>query len=367
MQAPGAESVSTTTNLPAAATVLLQNSDQLASGRERLRMADLRKQIGHGNRELETAARFFLASPIDQRLAGESAGLIKTRLAFCENLTTEQSFEIAVRHMGHLVDSLADESNRSFYAAVLRDPGVPGEVHATLIKRLTDNQLVDVVGYLNAQGDSRDKADETRAFLYLARLSWLGTAEAESLAFYKVPYVMVRGAQDHSASYWNGHQVILSEKMLTGGTGTVTPEGLASHIGTFAHESGHAIFALSGFAKQLSAASTAARLTPGLGSIINEAVAGVMQNRAHVAAKGYGADKDSDANLVLAHEVMKNIVNDETSYANYYHVNTAAARSQMPQVREVLAEVVVPFFQTRFGLLGDPQLAQTLPTPKLLP
>jgi len=141
-------------------------------------------------------------------------------------------------------------------------------------------------------------------------------------------------------------------------------KALEKHIGVFAHESGHAIFGLSGLSKTVNADIARHHLTAGMGPIINEAVAGIMQNRAHVAAEGYGANKDSDANLVLAHDIEKNIVNDQTFYAKYYHVDTATARNQMRDVKKVLAEAVVPYFQNTFGLWGNPQLTLTLPEPQ---
>ncbi|MBV9309088.1 MAG: hypothetical protein JOZ45_23280 [Acidobacteriaceae bacterium] len=103
--------------------------------------------------------------------------------------------------------------------------------------------------------------------------------------------------------------------------------------------------------------------THGLDAIVNEAVAGIFQNRSHVAAQGYGQNRESDANLVLAHGVTRNIANDQTFYAKYYHVNTAVARAQFAQLKQVLADVIVSYFETRFGLLSDPQLAATLACP----
>lgn len=210
-------------------------------------------------------------------------------------------------------------------------------------------------------GNEQDKRDVTTAFLYLARLSWLGAAEAEAIVEYKVPYTMLRGDKDHSASYWNNHTVQISEKMISGGSGTVNDQALAKHIGIFAHESGHAIFGLSGQQKKLNADLAEQRITRGMDGIVNEAVAGVFQNRAHVAALGYGANKDSDRNLAIIHDVEKDIVDGNTMYARYYHVDVDAAHAQLPVVKQIIANDLIPFFQTRFGLLDDPQLTSGLP------
>ncbi|WP_150133187.1 hypothetical protein [Acidisarcina polymorpha] len=364
MQTPTAQSVGTTTNLKEAAQVLLTEFDRVhKQKKDRITQDDLTPLAESSEPSARNAARFFAVSPMDRSLCGGDQGLTKAGLASCLSVASNPGLEQALLNVHDVPGRAIDLGRTAIYSVLLCDPGVPAAVRGQVVARLSDSEMLRIVGRPNAQGNAKDVADETAAFLYLARLSWLGTAEAEAISSYKVTFTMLRGAQDHSASFWDGHQVRLSEKMLTGGTGVVSDVTLRKHIGIFAHESGHAIFALSGLSKTVNADIERHHLTPGMGSIINEAVAGIMQNRAHVAVDGYGVDKDSDANLVLAHDVEKNIVNDQTFYAKYYHVNTAVARGQMSDIREVLAQSVVPYFQLNFGLWGDPQLALTLPAP----
>ena len=365
MQTPTAQSVGTSTNLKAAAQVLLSGFDQVKKHKkDRITDDDLRSLAQSAHQTVREAARFFAVSPVDRELCGGKQGITPAGLTHCVSVASSLELDGTLEQLQPASGGTSTPEQKGFYTVLLRDPGVPAVLRAKLVARLSDGEMLAIVGHPNAQGNAKDKADETAAFLYLARLSWLGTAEAEAISSYKVPYVMLRGSKDRSVSYWDGHQVSLSEKMLTGGTGTVSDEALQSHIGIFAHESGHAIFGLSGLSRTVDADIKRHHLTPGMGGIINEAVAGIMQNRAHVAAQGYGHNKETDANLVLAHDVEKNIVNDQTFYAKDYHVNTAVARSQIKDILEVLADSVVPYFQSRFGLLGDPQLAQTLPNPR---
>ena len=368
MQASAAESVGTSTNLNAASQKLWQQFDKVAGvKRGHITLEDLRSMSQSQDFDSREAAKFFIVSPIDRELAGNRSGLTKARLRRCAEATKQAALYHALLQQHDPAHDPTRKNVASFYALFLRDPGVSEEIRSTVVRGLTDDQILQIIGHPNTLGSARDVSDETAAFLYLAKLSWLGAAEDEAIAFYQVPFTMLRGAQDHSASFWEGHAVHLSEKMLTGGTGQVNDATLASHIGIFAHESGHAIFSLSGLSKALNEEMAHQNFTHGLDSIINEAVAGIFQNRSHVAVQGYGHNKDSDANLVLAHDVAKNIVNDQTFYAKYYHVNTAVARAQFPQVKQVLANVVVPYFETRFGLLGDPQLTSTLPHPTAKP
>lgn len=354
MQTSLAESVGTATNIRSAMQTLLEQFDQAAAGKSVITLHDLERvariRDNDASTPIEDAARFFLVSPLSRLLASANGRDEFSRGSLKKALDGDTFRRI--RQMGAGGD-------RKSLGMVLRDPGVPAGIRAAIVARLSDQQMLTQVGPINAQGSPQDKADETTAFLFLARLSWLGYAEAEAISQYKVPYTMTRGADDHSSSYWDNKSVKLSDKMLSGGTGIVNAAALAQHIGVFAHESGHAIFHFSGLQDRLNADCKALNLTPGVNSIINEAVAGVMQGRAHVAIQGY--DKNRDLNLVIAHDVEKNLVDDQTFYARYYHVNTVVARAQMPQIRQLLANDIVPFFQQRFSLLGDPQLAQTLP------
>ncbi|MBB5066750.1 hypothetical protein [Granulicella mallensis] len=365
MQTPTAQSVGTSTNLKSAAQVLLSHFEELKKHKKDwITEDDLQSLVESPDPVVREAVRFFAVSPIDRELCGEAQGMTKAGLARCIPVAGSAGLEETLLRLGHATGDVKDEAQRKFYATLLRDPGVPAVVRAQIVARLSEKDMLAIVGHPNTQGNAKDVADETAAFLFLAKMSWLGTAEAEAVAAYKVPYVMLRGDKDHSASFWDGHQVHLSEKMLTGGTGVVSDQTLVKHIGTFAHESGHAIFGFSGLSKTVGDDIARRHLENGVGVIINEAVAGIMQNRAHVAELGYGADKGSDANLSVAHDVEKNIANDQTDYARRYHVNTAVARSQMDDIRKVLANSVVPYFQSKFGLLGDPQLTLTLPDPQ---
>ena len=356
MQAPQAESVGTTITIKIAVQTLLENFDVLSTrGKRELTSDDLKRlaQIddnGPGS-PVRDAARLFLVSPLCRSLVtgGQQGNITKATLK-----------RAAAGDLSDQIAKMAAGRERRVLGMLLRDPGLPAPMRWTIVDRLSDREMLELVGPINAQGSPEDKADETTAFLYLARLSWLGYAEASAISKYSVPYTVLRGADDHSASYWDGKQVRLSENMISGGTGVVNAEHLKLHIGIFAHESGHAIAHFSGLTERVDADAKAAGLTHGLNSVIGEAIAGVFQGRAHVAATGY--DKKKEVNLVISHDVEGNIDSDQSHYAKYYHVDTAAARAQMPQVRQLLADEVVPFFQEQFGLLDDPQLAQRLPS-----
>lgn len=363
MQTPEAESVGTSTNLEAASKILLLHFDQMSRRGDRLSLEDLRSDLTtqtiHGDEKTQDATRFFIASPIARILAGETeaGGLTRSGLASAAQRATDPRLDEQLVSLG---DRGRQDPER-FYSLVLRDPGIPNSVRARIIVRLGDDRLLRAIGRPIVAGTEQDKRDVTTAFLYLARLSWLGAAEAEAIVTYKVPYTMLRGDKDHSASYWNNHAVQISEKMISGGSGVVNDQALAAHIGVFAHESGHGIFSLSGLQKIFNADLVAHHITHGMDGIVNEAVAGVFQNRAHVAALGYGTNEDSDSNLAIIHDVEKNIAAPNTMYALYYHVDVNAAQAQLPVVRQIIADDLIPFFQNKFGLLGDPQLTSTLP------
>lgn len=326
-------------------------------------MEDLRGEIStqttNGQDKAQDAARFFIVSPIARILAGETktGGLTRAGLASAAQLAMDPRLD---ERLLSLNDHEKQDPAR-FQSLLLRDPGIPNAVRARIIKRLGDERLLQAIGRPIVMGNEQDKRDVTTAFLYLARLSWLGAAEAEAIVEYKFTYTILHGDKDHSASYWNNHTVQISEKMISGGSGTVNDQALAEHIGTFAHESGHAIFSLSGQQKKLNADLAEQRITRGMDGIVNEAVAGVFQNRAHVAALGLGANKDSDKNLAIIHDFEKNIVDGNMMYARYYHVDVDAAHAQLPVVKQIIANDLIPFFQTRFGLLDDPQLTSGLP------
>ena len=107
----------------------------------------------------------------------------------------------------------------------------------------------------------------------------------------------------------------------------------------------------------------AAKLTPNIENIINEAFAGALGNRAHVAL--FGLDNPTtNRHLTLANDVGDSLANDNTYYAKYYHVDTAAARAEIGQIHQVMANDMVPFLQSSMGLLGDPKLTLGLPSPQ---
>jgi hypothetical protein len=185
------------------------------------------------------------------------------------------------------------------------------------------------------------------------KLSWLGTAEAEALAHYRVRFTIDRGAQDRGFSFWDGPTGMhISEKMAQHGA-----PGYVSEV--LAHEGGHAIFQLSGLINKTFKDASDAHLTPGVEKIMNETFAGAFGNRAHIALFGY-KDQNIDRNLQMWNDMMGSLANDKTFYAHNYRVNTAAARLQLPRIKRVMADDLVPYLQKNFGLLGDSQLAAQL-------
>jgi len=230
MQTSIAESVGTSTNLKAASQTLWQQFDAVAGSKQgHITGEDLRSMSQSRNPEIQKAAKFFIVSPIDRALAGDSTGLTKARLSRCAEATDPAALYRVLLQQQDLTHDPTKKNVASFYALFLRDPCVPDQIRSTVVRELTDDQLLQIIGHPNTVGSARDQSDEAAAFLYLARLSWLGAAEDEAIAFYKAPFTMLRGVQDHSASFWDSHQVRLSEKMLTGGTGQVSDAALASH------------------------------------------------------------------------------------------------------------------------------------------
>jgi hypothetical protein len=373
VQSPAAQSIGTATNLQEAARTLVADFATVAtrslrrgSSQASISVEDLRRVVETSDSSipdgLRDAARFFLASPISRQLAGgderkREPGDGVTLAGLHEVIKIASSGQL-----GQTLIELAEKAGRGFgsenrfYAILLRDPGISAQVHDQLAGSLSDARLLDVVGHPITQGNTRDTADETGAFLGLARTSWLGTAEAEALAHFKVPFSMDRGSQDHDVSYWNGQSMHLSEKMITGGK-----PGYAWEL--LAHEGGHAIFQLSGLQKRTFRDLENAGLTAHIGDIVNEAFAGAFGNRAHIALFGMG-DKNIDRHLLLANDLGDSLVSDTTFYAKRYHVDTAAARAGIPEIRQVMANDLLPYLQQDFGLLGDPQLALQLPPPR---
>jgi hypothetical protein len=360
-------SVGTSIDMANATRVLLSNFTQLANGgaphdapapvvtiADLTRVADERDGTFSG--ELRVAARFFLSSPVDRFFVSLNSGREKpdgsmTRAGLESTLRTLSAgqYEPALLDMIDRYEKRSGIRSTVFYEALLRDPGVPVDVRNRIIHRFSDEQLLQIIGRPNVQGDTRDQAEETSVFMALARVSWLGAAEAEVLVRYKIPFRMDRGPSDKNISFWNGQDIHLSEKMANGGA-----PGYLSEV--LAHEGGHAIFQKSGLQDKTYRDADAARLTPRMGNIINEGFAGVFGMRAHIALFGHN-DRAADRHLVLLNDVGDSIVNDSTFYAKYYHVDTAAARAQIEAIKHVIGVDLVPFLERNFNLPGDPQLS----------
>jgi hypothetical protein len=362
---PSSASFGSSTDLPHAVQTLLDNFSQV-SGHDApnatVNMSDLRRAaISHDpqmTKSLHDAVIFLIASPVDRNFLSVAAGTGKRSV---DDFITKQDLRGALatitggNYETILLDTAAGNAGRDGiignvdYAAALRDPGVPVDLRNNIIHRLSNVQLLQIVGRPNAQGDGRDVADEINSFLGLARLSWLGAAEAEALAYYKVPFRMDRGAQnDKGFSFWDSQSMHISEKMSKVGA-----QGYMSEV--LAHEGGHAIFQMSGLKDKVFKDVDNAHLTPHIGDIINEAFAGAFGNRAHIALFGHN-DKNIDRHLALINDVGDSITSNSTYYANRYHVDTAAARSQIAGIKQVMDRDLVPYLQINFHLLGDSQL-----------
>jgi hypothetical protein len=361
VQSPAALTVGTTTQLQPAARALATHFESISGlTRDLITQEDLQRAAAAGPADIRDAARYFLVSPVSRLLAGDSdkrtpRGITHEGLVVAAKLDSSTGLAQVLTKLAQSGGGGTSAENRT-YAVLLRDPGVPAPVRAALVARLTDARLADICGHPNTQGNSRDVADERIAFIALARVSWLGTAEAEALAYYKVPFVMDRGAQDHDISYWNGQNIHLSEKMITGGKPGYVAELLA-------HEGGHAIFDTSGLKDRTYKHLAAAGVTSGVDRIVNEGFAGAFGNRAHVALFGLG-DHNIDRHLLIVNDVGDSLASDKTYYANRYHVNTAVARGQLGTIQQIMSSDVVPYLQNKFALLGDPQLALELPSPR---
>ena len=357
-QAAAPQSIGTTTNLQDAAQTLAADFASVAGSATpgspaagAITVADLLQAAGAEPSGLRDAAMFFLESPVDFQLAGPAGAITASGLQGL--IQTEASGQLQQALVGLAERYGADTATQDrAYADLLRDPGVPNPTRAAILGTLPDARLSDIVGHPVTTGSTQDVADETGAFLGLAKTSWLGAAEAETLARYKVTFSMDRGAQDKDYSYWDGSKVHISEKMVN----TAQP-GYISEV--LAHEGGHAIFQLSGLEAKM--AKDVASLTPNIEGIINEGFAGVFGNRAHVALFGPG-DPTADRHLAIANDVGDSLVNDNTYYAKYYHVDTAAARAEIGSIHQVMSNDLVPFLNG-IGLGGDPNLAAGLPPP----
>jgi hypothetical protein len=360
-------SVGTSTDLTIATRVLLSNfalaSDGGAAGEKSTRGIDV-TSLSHISADrdgrfpvgLRVAARFFLSSSVDRFFVSFASGrqqpdgvMTSAGLDATLSILSAGQFESKLQDMIDQYGRRSGIQSEVLDAALLRDPGVPIDVRNNVVRRLSDAQVLRIIGRPDVEGSARDTADETRAFIALARASWLGAAEAQALVRYKVPFRMDRGTADKGFSFWDGQAMHLSEKMTTSGA-----PGYLSEV--LAHEGGHAIFQESGLRDKTYRDADAARLTPGVANIINEGFAGVFGNRAHVALFGHN-DRNADRHLIMLNDVSDSLASNSTFYANYYHVDTAAARAQINDIKRLMSKDLVPFLQRNFNLLGDPQLS----------
>ncbi len=350
------QAIGTTTDLQDAATILIANFSGIAGSAAAgshastgISQADLLQAASGAPSGPRDAAMFFLESPADVQLAGQAGAISVSGLQGV--LRTEANGQLQQALVGLAQGSGADTATQNrAYADLLRDPGVPDTIRAAILATLPDARLSDIVGRPITTGTAQDAAAETGAFLGLAKTSWLGAAEAESLARYKVTFAMDRGAQDKGYSFWDGSRIHISEKMVNAGQ-----PGYISEV--LAHEGGHAIFQLSGLQARM--AKDVAKLTPHIEDIVNEGFAGVFGNRAHVALFGPG-DATAERHLAIATDVGDSLVDDNTFYAKYYHVDTAAARAEIGSIHQIMSNDLLPFFNG-LGLAGDPNLAAGLP------
>lgn len=219
-------SVGTSIDLRSATEVLFADFAQIASvnamdpNTRRISVSDLQRVgITHDSMvpdNLRQAANFFIASPVDRRLLSA----IEVEQDSINKSVGKPDIENLLRILssGRLETVLLQTArNRNTGAiafdVILRDPGVPSDVREHLLSHLSDEQVLSIVGRPDMRGDAQDVAEETSAFLGLAKLSWLGFAEAEVLVRYKVPFVIDRGSKDADVSFWNGDSMHISEKM----------------------------------------------------------------------------------------------------------------------------------------------------------
>ncbi len=368
---PSPQSIGTTTNLQQAAQALIAGFVSVAGratpggpARNKITIDDLKQVAKISDPSfpsgLRDAAVFFLTSPIDRQLAngtGHADAMTKSGLEGVIKTESDGQLQQALLKLTEYGGTSTASENLS-YATLLRDPGVPTETRNAIVGAISDARLTDIVGHPNTLGAAKDVADETNAFLGLAKTSWLGAAEAETLARYKISFSMDRGAQDKGYSSWDGlsDTMHISEKMVNAGK-----PGYISEV--LAHEGGHAIFQVSGLEAKMAKDIAAAKLTPHIEGIINEAFAGAFGNRAHIAMFGFG-DPNIVRHSVMATDLGDSLANDNTFYAKYYHVDTAAARAEIGSIHQVMANDLLPYLQNDLGLLGDPKLALGLPSPQ---
>lgn len=357
-------------DLPEATRILLENYDQVAGkhsfdiffgaghkiSRNDLQMIADSKDPAV-SQELRDAAKFVLGSPVSRNFLDVGAGKgsvdgVISKEDLQSALTTMQSGPYSYR----LLDTAAGKGSRDGtvskedMAAALKDPSFPKAERDALLKNLSDEQLLEIIGKPQTKGSAADQARELKAFIQLARISPLGAAEAQKLADYKVPFTIDKGADDQGFSFWNGSEIHLSEKMIGGDPRYMTE--------VLAHEGGHAIFAKSGLEAKVQAEEAAGKIPKGMSGIINESFAGAFGNRAHIAIFGHD-NPDSERHLALADDVGDSIANDKTFYANYYKVNTKDARAHIADIHRVMREDLVPYLQD-IGLLGDNDLTRGL-------
>ncbi len=352
------QSIGTTTDLQDAAQTLIADFASVAGGATpggpaagTITVADLLQAASAPEPSgLRDAAMFFLESPAEFQLAGPAGAITASGLQGLVQTEAAGQLQQALVGLTERYGADIATQNRA-YADLLRDPGVPNATRAAILGTLPDARLSDIVGRPVTTGTAQDVADENGAFLGLAKTSWLGAAEAETLARDKVTFSMDRGAQDKDMSYWDGSTIHISEKMVAAKPGYISE--------VLAHEGGHAIFQLSGLEAKL--AKDVASLTPHIEGVINETFAGVFGNRAHAAL--FGVDTPTIArHSVMANDLGDSLANDNTFYAKYYHVDTAAARAEIGSIHQVMSNDLLPFFNG-LGLAGDPNLAAGLPPP----
>lgn len=356
--------VGTSVDLRNATATLLAGFSQLADTNnkdrrdvEALSLSDLQRAATSNDPRisgnLRQASIFFLASPLSRRLLSIKEGSEERRVQSIVRADVQNLLNIiSERKLDENVLDVARNraSGAIAFNVLLRDPGIPTDARNHLLQEFSDDQLLTIVGRPVLIGDSKDVAEETHAFLGLARLSWLGAAESEALAHYNIPFMIDRGSKDKGFSYWEGQHMHISEKMAEHGA-----PGYVSEV--LAHEGGHALFMRSGLQDKVYSDAAAAHLANGVTQIMNESFAGVFGNRAHIALFGY-KDKNQDANLSMLHDVFGSLVNDQTFYAKWYHVNTAAARAQTPQIEGIMKADLFPYLQSHFSLMGDPDLTK---------
>jgi hypothetical protein len=347
--------VGTSISLPVATQVLLNNFNQLCEQpggaqpapqpvRKGIGLLDLRRirETPALSADVRNAATFFLMSPLGKRLAGSQEAR-----NFDFSISARSLEEaVALEAGGHLREavlqlSAAFPDKKNFYSLLLRDSGIPIDVRHNIINALGDDQLTEILGRpISVDGGARDIPVETAALLRLVRVSWLGAVEATVLIQLKVPFAIDRGPADRGTLSWNGQSLHISEIMLARGEA-------ADFVERSAREGGRAVFDRSGLRMRVLADIQQAGLTAPVVDLLSETFAGAFANRARLAMSG-----PTDA-VVDRHLVMANDLNDR--------VYAAAAQAQLPYIQQIMSKDLVPYLQVWFGLLGDPDLARSLP------